>query len=91
MDKPKIAIAVYVENGGWGATYGVPYGALMMEQYLNGKLSPASEERAEEMSNRVIMYGDEERQYMEITGLGNDLCLLDSDCIRLVQRLRGKL
>ena len=61
MDKPKIAIAVYVENGGWGATYGVPYGALMMEQYLNGKLSPASEERAEEMSNRVIMYGDEER------------------------------
>ena len=61
MDKPKIAIAVYVENGGWGATYGVPYGALMMEQYLNGNLSPASEERAEEMSNRVIMYGDEER------------------------------
>ena len=61
MDKPKIAIAVYVENGGWGATYRVPYGALMMEQYLNGKLSPASEERAEEMSNRVIMYGDEER------------------------------
>ena len=55
------ANAVYVENGGWGATYGVPYGALMMEQYLNGKLSPASEERAEEMSNRVIMYGDEER------------------------------
>lgn len=61
MDKPKIAIAVYVENGGWGATYGVPYGALMMEQYLNGKLSPASEARAEEMSNRVIMYGNEER------------------------------
>ena len=61
MDKPKIAIAVYVENGGWGATYGVPYGALMMEQYLNGKLSPASEARAEEFSNRVIMYGDEER------------------------------
>lgn len=61
MDKPKIAIAVYVENGGWGATYGVPYGALMMEQYLNGKLSPASEARAEEMSNRVILYGDEER------------------------------
>ena len=27
----------------------------------HGKLSPASEERAEEMSNRVIMYGDEER------------------------------
>ncbi len=61
MDKPKIAIVVYVENGGWGATYGVPIGALMMEQYLKGKLSPENEARAEEISNRVIYYGDEER------------------------------
>ena len=61
MNKPKIAIAVYVENGGWGATYGVPFGALMMEQYLKGKLSPENELRAEEFSNRVILYGNEER------------------------------
>ena len=56
MNKPKIAIAVYVENGGWGATYGVPFGALLMEQYLKGKLSPENELRAEEFSNRVILY-----------------------------------
>ena len=31
MNNPKIAIAVYVENGGWGADYGVPIGGLMME------------------------------------------------------------
>ena len=31
MDKPQIAIAVYVENAGFGATYGVPIGSLMME------------------------------------------------------------
>lgn len=61
MDHPKIAIAVYVENGGFGATYGVPIGAMMMDQYLNGKLSPENELRAEEYSNRVIYYGDEER------------------------------
>ena len=61
MDKPKIAIAVYVENGGFGAVYGVPIGALMMEQYINGKLSPENELRAEEISNRVILYGNEER------------------------------
>ena len=61
MDHPKIAIAVYVENGGYGAVYGVPIGALMMEQYLNKKLSPTSEIRAEEISNRIIMYGNEER------------------------------
>lgn len=61
MDSPQIAIAVYVENGGFGATYGVPIGAIMMDQYLNGKLSPENEERAEEFSNRVIIYGDEKR------------------------------
>ena len=61
MHKPKIAIAVYVENGGFGAVYGVPIGTLMMEQYLNKKLSPASEEKAEEFSNKVIFYDSEER------------------------------
>ncbi len=45
MNDPKIAVAVYVENGGLGATYGVPIGALMMEQYLKGKLSPENEIR----------------------------------------------
>lgn len=46
MDNPKIAISVYVENGGFGADYGVPIGSLMIEQYMNGKLSEASEARA---------------------------------------------
>ena len=57
MDDPKIAIAVYVENGGFGADYGVPIGALMMEQYITGKLSPASEARANDFQKRRIAYG----------------------------------
>ena len=61
MNNPKIAIAVYVENGGFGATYGVPIGALMMDQYLHGNLSPENEKLAEDFSNRIIYYGDEER------------------------------
>lgn len=36
---PKIAVAVYVENAGFGATYGVPIGSLMIEKYLNGTIS----------------------------------------------------
>ncbi|MBR2379885.1 MAG: penicillin-binding protein 2 [Paraprevotella sp.] len=56
-DNPQIAIAVYVENGGWGADYGVPLGALMIEQYLNGELSPESEEKARVYQNRHIRYG----------------------------------
>ena len=61
MKEPKIALAVYVENGGFGATYAVPIGALLMEQYLNGELSDNSKVKAEEMQNRIIYYGEGER------------------------------
>ncbi len=61
MDNPRIAIAVYVENGGFGADYGVPIGALMMEKYINGKLSPDSERRAEDFQKRRIAYGAHNR------------------------------
>ena len=61
MKEPKIAIAVYVENGGFGAAYGVPIGSLLMEQYLNGKLSEESEKRAEAIQRQVIHYGKDER------------------------------
>lgn len=36
-DNPKIAIAVVVENAGFGATWAAPIASLMMEQYLTGK------------------------------------------------------
>lgn len=61
MDDPKIAIAVYVENGGFGADYGVPIGSLMMEQYINGKLSPASEATASVFQHKRIAYGTRNR------------------------------
>jgi penicillin-binding protein 2 len=34
-DKPKISIAVVVENGGFGADYAAPIASLMVEKYLN--------------------------------------------------------
>ena len=61
MNNPKIAVAVYVENGGWGATYGVPLGGLIMEQYIHGKLSEASERKAAEFSHKSICYGSHDR------------------------------
>ncbi|MDE6367173.1 MAG: penicillin-binding protein 2, partial [Muribaculaceae bacterium] len=39
-DDPQIAVAVYVENGGFGATFGVPIGSLVVEKYLNGSIRP---------------------------------------------------
>ena len=39
-DNPKIAVAAYVENAGFGATWALPVASLMLEQYLNGEISP---------------------------------------------------
>lgn len=59
MDNPKIAIAVYVENAGFGATFGVPIGSLMMEKYLTGKISPERQYLESRMleSNTIIYSG----------------------------------
>ena len=56
VDTPKIAIAVYVENGGFGADFGVPIGSLMIEQYINGKLTPGDAARATALQSRHISY-----------------------------------
>ncbi|MBR1570074.1 MAG: penicillin-binding protein 2 [Bacteroidales bacterium] len=46
MDNPRIAIAAYVENGGFGATYAAPMASLMVEKYLKGSVKrTALEER----------------------------------------------
>ncbi|MEN0005430.1 MAG: penicillin-binding protein 2 [Bacteroidota bacterium] len=40
VDDPKIAIAVYVENGGWGGSYAAPIASLIIEHYLrDGEIS----------------------------------------------------
>lgn len=36
---PKIAVAVYVENAGFGAAFGVPIGSLIIERYLTGHIA----------------------------------------------------
>ena len=61
MDNPKIAIAVYVENGGFGAEFAVPIGGLLLEKYLTGKLSPWSQKRARDFQKRRIAYGSHNR------------------------------
>jgi penicillin-binding protein 2 len=38
-DNPKIAIAVFVENGYWGARWAGPITTLMIEKYLNKKIT----------------------------------------------------
>lgn len=39
MDDPRIAIAVYVENSGFGGTWAAPIASLCMEQYLTDTIT----------------------------------------------------
>ena len=61
MNEPKIAVSVYVENGGFGATFGVPIGALIMEQYIKGELSEGSKRQASRIQSQHLKYGTKDR------------------------------
>lgn len=38
-ENPRIAIAAYIENAGFGGTWAAPIASLMVEKYLNGEIS----------------------------------------------------
>jgi len=57
-DNPQIAIAVYVENGGWGSTWAAPIASLMIEQYLTGQITNTKQE-AFILNGNLINPGDE--------------------------------
>jgi penicillin-binding protein 2 len=39
-ERPKIVVAVYIENAGFGGLSAAPCAALIMEKYLRGKIAP---------------------------------------------------
>ena len=43
-ENPKIAISVYVENGGWGSTWAAPIASLMREKYLKKTITNKAQE-----------------------------------------------
>ncbi|NCA21279.1 MAG: penicillin-binding protein 2, partial [Crocinitomicaceae bacterium] len=45
MDHPKIAIAVFVENSGFGGTWAAPIASLMIEKYLTKKIKDKAKEK----------------------------------------------
>ena len=38
-NSPKIALAVYVENGGWGSTWAAPIASLMIQKFTQSKIN----------------------------------------------------
>lgn len=55
-DNPKIAIAVYVENAGWGASYAAPIAGLMIEKYINDTIATARLPVQERMVNADLIH-----------------------------------
>lgn len=58
VENPKIAIAVFVENGGFGGQAAAPIAGLIMEKYLTGKVTnKALEKRMMELNllNKVVL------------------------------------
>lgn len=55
-DNPKIAVAAYVENGGFGATWAAPIASLLVEKYLNGDISDARKPLEQRVLNGDLMH-----------------------------------
>lgn len=47
-DNPKIAIAVYIENGGFGGSYAAPIASLVVEKYLKDSIRTPKRQYLEE-------------------------------------------
>ena len=56
QEDPQVAVAVIVENGGFGATFGVPIGRLMMDYYLHDHEIGAESKVYETMMMNSIIY-----------------------------------
>lgn len=68
IDKPKIAIAVVVENGGFGATYAGPMASLLAEKYLTGTIERKSMEESIIKSDFSNEYLRQWNDYLKRTG-----------------------
>jgi penicillin-binding protein 2 len=60
-DNPKIAIAVYLENAGFGATAAAPAAALVIEKYLRGSIASKRKHWERSMRYRSKAYEREQR------------------------------
>ena len=61
-DNPKIAIAVFVENGYWGARFGGRIASIMIEKYIKGEVT------RKDLENWVLTHSLEEEYEKPLLG-----------------------
>jgi penicillin-binding protein 2 len=62
-NNPKIAIAVFIENAGFGGTWAAPIASLLMEKYINKKIDPSRKHLEERMKKGVLIDGTTDLPY----------------------------
>ncbi len=65
-DNPKIAIAVFIENGYWGSRWAAPIASLMIEKYLNGFIGESAIRQNAERKMLTQGLKDEYSKQLEI-------------------------
>lgn len=63
FNNPKIAVAVYIENAGFGAAFGVPIGSLIIEKYLNGSISPSRKHIEQRMLQSSTIFSNATKKH----------------------------
>lgn len=78
-DDPKIAIAVYVENGYWGSRWAGRIAGLMIEKYIKGKITRKNMER-------FVLEGSLEEEYAKPYS-GENFTINDGSELQVIPRL----
>ncbi|MGJ7031851.1 penicillin-binding protein 2 [Niabella hirudinis] len=89
-DNPKIAIAVAVENAGYGATWAGPIARILMEKFLLDSLTNKSKADLERISNTNLMPSYYDRlQYITDSTRAEQWAKIRKDSTGLRRYLRG--
>ena len=56
LDKPEVSIAVFIENGGYGADNAIPLARLMLEKFFYGEVRPESRWTEEKVLKTVTVF-----------------------------------
>jgi penicillin-binding protein 2 len=68
-EDPKIAVAVIVENAGFGATWAGPIARMMMEKYINDSLSEKSKLDSARIAGKEIILDVVKRKRMRLDSI----------------------
>ena len=89
IDLKAVAIAVVVENSGFGGTWAAPIASLMMEKYLNDTLRPERVKEVERIASANLLPTYFERlQYIEDSTRAERWSEMTGDSTRLRKYLR---